>query len=108
MEFYNLTEKEILKEFGSSRAGLSDSEALLRLEKYGKNEIKKAKGVSKLKIFLSQFNSIVVYILIAALIISAIIQEYLDSVVIGSILVINGILGFFQEYKAEKAVEALR
>ncbi len=107
-EYYRLSGQEALKDLSSSTQGLSEKEAGSRLEKYGKNEIKKGKEISPLQIFLNQFKSPVVYILLAALIISGILREVVDSVVIASILVINGVFGFAQEYKAEKSIEALK
>jgi Ca2+-transporting ATPase len=99
---------EIYKELGTNEKGLSSSEAKIRLAQYGFNEIKETKKISALKIFLSQFTSPVVWILIAAIIISIFAKQDADAVVIGIILVINAILGFIQEYKAERAIEALK
>ena len=74
--YYQKKAEQVLKELGTSTSGLSDSEAKKRLEKYGPNEIKEEKKISPLKIFLSQFKSFIVYILVAAVIISVIIPVY--------------------------------
>ena len=108
MDFYSRTEKEVLLGLNTSTAGLASKEAAQRLKKYGPNELKEKKKISAFSIFLGQFKSFIVYILIAAVILSILLQEYIDAAVIAAILVINAILGFTQEYKAEKSLEALK
>ncbi|MFO7928963.1 MAG: cation-translocating P-type ATPase, partial [Candidatus Humimicrobiaceae bacterium] len=84
-------------------------EAESRLSEYGKNEIEEKKGRSPFKIFISQFNDFMIWILIAAAFISGIIiREITDAIVILIILIINSVLGFVQEYRAEKALQALK
>ncbi|MDP6547607.1 MAG: calcium-transporting P-type ATPase, PMR1-type [Candidatus Woesearchaeota archaeon] len=100
--------EEVFEELDTKKEGLSDKEAEKRLHEYGYNEIKEGKKISAVKIFLQQFNSSVVYILIAALIISVFIGERIDAIVIGIILVLNALFGFYQEYRAEKSIEALK
>ncbi|MBN2112209.1 calcium-translocating P-type ATPase, SERCA-type [Candidatus Woesearchaeota archaeon] len=118
--YYNKTAEQVLKELGSSIKGLADSEAAKRLEKYGPNEIKEEKKISGFQIFINQFKSFIVYILIAAVIISVIIpiyeeglqnvriMDFVDAIAIFVILVLNSVMGFLQEYKAEEAIEALK
>ena len=90
-------------------SGLSDAEAERRLEQTGLNEIEEKKGRSPFKIFISQFNDFMIWILIAAALISGvIIREITDAIVILVILIINSVLGFIQEYRAEKALQALK
>ncbi len=108
MEYYQLNKKEVLKELSSSEDGLTSLEAKTRLKKYGFNEIKEEKKITPLKIFLLQFKSFIVYILIAAFIISLLVQEFIDATFIFVIIILNAILGFIQEYKAEKSIEALK
>jgi Ca2+-transporting ATPase len=108
MKFHQLTSEEVLKHFSSRMNGLSEGEAQERLAQYGPNEIRHEREISPIKIFLSQFNSFIVYILIAAVLVSIILHEYIDSAVIIAILIVNAVLGFFQEYKAEKAIESLK
>src|SRR3989338_3099218 len=100
--------KDVLKSLKSSLNGLSQEEAEKRLKEYGLNEIREAKKVSPFEIFLRQFRSIVIWILIAAVIISAFLEEYVDAIVILVILVLIAVLGFVQEYRAERAIEALK
>ncbi len=108
MLYFNKDIKETLKALKTSEKGLSSEEAKKRLEEHGLNEIKEEKGISPLKIFISQFKSIVVWILIAATIISAFLKEYIDAIVILAIVVLIAIIGFTQEYRAERAIEALK
>ncbi len=88
--------------------GLSEEEAKKRLRRYGKNVIERGKKTSPLKIFLKQFQDPLVYILLAAAGISAVVGEVTDLILILTILVLNAVFGFVQEYRAEKAIEALR
>jgi Ca2+-transporting ATPase len=92
--------------------GLSSAEANKRLKFYGKNEIKKEKKVSGIKIFLSQFSSPLILLLISAAVISLILnyqtKEFLDTILIFAIVFASGIAGFIQDYKAEKTVESLK
>jgi Ca2+-transporting ATPase len=106
--FYNKTVEQTYKALNTTEKGLSSNEAARRLEDYGPNEITEKKAISKIKIFISQFNSFIVYILIAAVLISMVIGEYVDSVVILIILILNAVLGFVQEYRAEKSIAALK
>jgi cation-transporting ATPase F len=87
--------------------GLSTSEAKLRLAKYGLNLLKMAPPVSALKRFLLQFNQPLVYILLAAVGVTGWLGEWVDASVIFTVVLINAIVGFIQEAKAEKAIDAL-
>lgn len=101
--------KDILKELDTDQnKGLSSYEALKRQQKYGLNELKEAKKKSLFALFLEQFKNLVVIILIFATIISLFIGEIVDAIVILLIVVFNAVLGFIQEYKAEKSIEALK
>ncbi len=100
--------EDIFKELKTSYRGLSEEDAKSRLQEYGLNEIKEKKKVSPLKIFFSQFKNFIIGILFVALVISLIIGENLDAIIIGIILILNAVFGFIQEYKAEKAIEALK
>lgn len=106
--WHDKKEQEIFKVLKTSKDGLGEKEAEKRLQEYGYNEIKDAKKISAVKIFLEQFHSFVIYILIVALVISIFIGENADAIVIGVIVVLNAIFGFVQEYKAEKSIEALK
>lgn len=88
--------------------GLTDNEAEKRLKNYGLNQLENKKRVSPIKIFLSQFNDFIVWVLIAATVISGLMGEKADAITILIIIVMNAILGFVQEYKTEKSLEALK
>lgn len=87
--------------------GLNSKEVQRRLEKYGYNEITKKKKNSPFKIFFSQFNDFITWILIAATAISGFMGEKADAITILIIIIINAVLGFIQEYKTERSLEAL-
>jgi len=99
---------EVLKELGASPSGLSSAEAALRLEKYGRNSLKEKPRRSALAMFLGQFKDFMIAVLIAAAVISGAIGEMLDAGVIAAIIILNAVMGFIQEYRAQKAMEALK
>ncbi|MEY8762334.1 MULTISPECIES: calcium-translocating P-type ATPase, PMCA-type [Clostridium] len=96
-----MNEKEI-------EGGLTQVEAERRLKKYGLNTIEKKKGVSPVKIFFSQFNDFITWILIVATVISGFMGEKADAITILIIVVMNAILGFVQEFKTERSLETLK
>ena len=108
VNYYNLNVSDTIKSIGTSQKGLSEEEAKKRLKEYGSNELKHNEKISPFQILIRQFTSSIVFILLAALIISLLIGEKLDAIVISTIVVLNGIFGFVQEFKAEKAIEALK
>ena len=108
MNYHALKLKEVFSQLKSSEEGLSESEAQLRLKKHGKNMIREVKRKTKLGIFLRQFKSLLIVILIIAAVVSGLIGHVLDAVVIGVIVLLNAVIGFFQEYKAEQIIEKLR
>lgn len=87
--------------------GLDLEEVVRRREKYGPNSVSAKGGVPSWKRFLLQFHQPLVYLLIAAAVITAVLQEWVDSAVIFGVVMVNAIIGFLQESKAEKAIEAL-
>lgn len=88
--------------------GLTDDEVRKRLLRFGLNEIERVKRESPIVIFLRQFKNVLILLLIAATIISILLGEFVDSILILAIVMIAAILGFTQEYRAEKALEALK
>ena len=87
--------------------GLQPEEARARLAQEGANELRRGKGVSPWAIFAGQFGSLVIWVLIGAAAVSALLGELVDGVAIIAIVVLNAIIGFAQEYRAERAVAAL-
>ena len=88
--------------------GLDIEEAEKRLKQYGPNQLAAKKGRSPWSIFFAQFNSIIIWILFAAAIISGFLKEWVDSLAICGIIILNSILGFIQEFRAEKSLAALK
>ncbi len=88
--------------------GLNNTEVLARQKKYGFNELPKKKQTSALSLFLSQFASVIIWLLIGAILIAAFLGEWVDTIAIAAIVFLNACLGFFQEYKAERSLEALQ
>jgi Ca2+-transporting ATPase len=87
--------------------GLTTEGAEVRLKKYGFNKLENKKKISAFQIFLSQFNDFITWILIAATVISGLMGEKADAITIFIIVIMNGILGFIQEYRTERSLEAL-
>ncbi len=108
MNWHQKQTGEILSELKSSLQGLSFEDARNRLEEYGPNELPEKKRKSPFLIFLGQFRDLMILILIAAALISGIIGEFSDTIAIVVIVVLNAVIGFVQEYRAEKAMAALR
>lgn len=106
--WYNLGIQEVLQTLSSSWEGLTSDEARKRLEQYGPNELASKKGPSAWSIFLSQFKNFLIIILLVAVALSAIVREVADSIIIFVIVLFAAVLGFLQEYRAEKSLEALK
>jgi len=101
--------KLIIEELGVNISeGLSSEEALARLEKYGRNQFEEKKRKTKLQMFLAQLKNPMIYILSVAVVLSAALQEFGDSLIIVAIILLNGIIGMVQESKAEESLEALK
>jgi Ca2+-transporting ATPase len=100
--------EELFAEMKSSRDGLSEQEAQERLAIYGKNELTEKKKTTALKVLAGQFVNLIVWVLAAAAVISLVIGETIDFWVIMFTIAVVIILGFIQEYRAEKAMEALK
>jgi Ca2+-transporting ATPase len=87
---------------------LSEERAQKLLETHGPNKLPEGKGVSRLKILIHQFTSPLIYILLVAAVVTAILGEYIDTGVIVGVLILNAVIGYLQEYKAETSVRALK
>lgn len=92
----------------NAEQGLSDEEARLRLERSGANELSEGVKLSPLVLLLNQFKDFMVLVLVGATLISGLLGEYLDAITILAIIVMNGILGFVQEFRAERSLRALK
>jgi Ca2+-transporting ATPase len=89
-------------------SGLSSAEAQRRLAEFGPNEIRREEKATRLALLARQFASPVIWLLLGASVVSAALGELLDATAIGAIVIVNAAIGFFQEYRAERAVTALR
>lgn len=108
MNWYQLSVKEVFHKLGISESGLTDAEARQRLEEYGPNKLAEEEKISKLKILFHQFTSPLIYILLIAGVVTILLREYIDSGVIFAVVILNAIIGYIQEYKAEESVRALK
>jgi len=90
------------------KAGLSPASAAEKLRQYGPNELQEKKGRGLLAIFLDQFKGLIIWVLIAAALISGFLKEWVDALAILAIVILNAILGLVQEYRAEKSLAALK
>ncbi|MEE9366668.1 MAG: HAD-IC family P-type ATPase, partial [Dehalococcoidales bacterium] len=106
-QWHNLSPSEALEALGSRRSGLDVTEARSRLLHYGPNELKGKKKTPPVIVFLRQFLSPLIYVLMVAAIISLVVEHFIDAGVILGVLVLNAAIGFIQETRAEKAMEAL-
>lgn len=107
MNFYQMSEKEVLEKTSSRLDGLTSKEALERIKKYGKNVLPKEKKKNVFQIFLTQFKDPIIWVMLMAAIFSFLVNEKVDAIVIIFIILIDAILGTFQEWKAGKSAEAL-
>ena len=108
MNWYQLDHNRIFADLNTSENGLADTEVRERLQKFGPNKLAEEERISKLKILLHQFTSPLIYILLIAAVVTAFLQEYKDTGVIVAIVLLNAVVGYIQEYKAEKNVRALK
>jgi len=108
MNWHSQNVKNVLKELSTTEKGLSSEEAQNRLEKYGPNELVEKKKVTALEVFLNQFKDIFVIMLLAATVISYFIGEAGDAIIIAAIIVLVAVVGFVQEYRAERALDAMK
>lgn len=106
-KWHSTEKEEVLEILKSSELGLDEKEVKLREEKYGKNELPKGKTPSLFKIFIEQLLDPIILLLVVAMIFSILIKENIDAIAIAFIILVDIILGTFQEWKANKNVEAL-
>jgi potassium/sodium efflux P-type ATPase len=106
-EWYRVSYGRVLEIFHTSSHGLSSKEASERLKKIGPNTLKRQGGENAVKIFLRQFLNPLIYILLASTILAISLGKITDGIVVFSVIMINAIIGFIQEYQAGKTIEGL-
>ncbi|MEO6741758.1 MAG: HAD-IC family P-type ATPase, partial [Chthoniobacteraceae bacterium] len=106
--WHNIPAEEVLTQLRSAVPGLSAQEAAQRLASNGANELKEAEPISPWAILFGQFKSLIVWILIVAGIVSGLLGEVVDCIAILAIVVLNAVIGFYQEFNAEKSIAALK
>ncbi|MBE0512161.1 cation-translocating P-type ATPase [Candidatus Bathyarchaeota archaeon] len=107
-EWHAMETEELMRALKASEKGLSEEEAQRRLQEFGPNELVERKGITPFQIFLGQFKDVFVIMLLIAVGFSVLIGEIIDASTIGAIVVLNSIVGFVQEYRSEKAMEAMK
>ncbi|RYZ55792.1 MAG: ATPase, partial [Chitinophagaceae bacterium] len=108
MNWHNLSTEDVLQKTGSSLNGLTEETVTKKREEFGYNRLEGKKKKPAWLLFANQFTDFMILVLIAAAIISGIAGDTVDTVIILVIVVLNAIIGFVQEYRAEKAMEALK
>ncbi|WP_284037535.1 calcium-translocating P-type ATPase, SERCA-type [Neobacillus sp. 114] len=109
MKFHEMEIKQVERALETDfSSGLSAEEVKKRVKQFGLNELEEGEKQSALLLFFSQFKDFMVLVLLAATLISGLLGEYIDAIAIIAIVIINGFLGFFQERRAEKSLQALK
>ncbi|MEA2058829.1 MAG: cation-transporting P-type ATPase, partial [Actinomycetota bacterium] len=106
--WYSLDPQQAFDRLESTSGGLSSDEAARRRERFGPNKLEERGGRPQWRILLDQFTGFLIIILIVAALISLALGDVLDTIVILAIVILNGVFGYFQEYKAEEAMAALQ
>ncbi len=108
-QWYQMDESELSKALDCApEQGLGESEAAERLTRFGRNELSEGKRISPIVLLLNQFKDFMVLVLVGATLLSGLLGEYLDALTIVAIILINGVLGFIQEFRAERSLRALK
>jgi Ca2+-transporting ATPase len=106
--FQTITPGQAISALGSRREGLDPDEAAMRLQEYGPNTLREKRKKSAVLLLLRQFTDLLIVILVIAAIISGLLGEWVDAYAILFIVLLNGVIGFIQEYRAERALETLK
>ncbi len=106
--WHTLSAEEVLTRLESGPEGLSSAEARRRLAQFGPNELQQAEPISRWQILLSQFKNVLILILLVATAISGVLGHQVEAIAIAAIVLFSVLMGYVQEYRAERALEALR
>jgi magnesium-transporting ATPase (P-type) len=107
-QWHALGADEVQSILGTGPNGISHDEAGRRLDEYGPNRIEEEKATRAFVVFLKQFRSPLIYILLIAAFATVLLREYIDSAVIAAVLLLNAVIGFTQERQAERSIQALK
>ncbi len=108
-DFYRISRKEALEKLKSSEEnGLNIKDVEKRIKEYGKNKLPEPEKKNPILVFLSNFNNVLIYLLMAAAVVTMLLNHIIDAAVIFAVVVINAVIGFIQEGKAEKAIDGIR
>lgn len=105
--WHNLGSDEVLQKLNTKNSGLTENEVSERLQQYGNNELQGVKKPPAILVFGRQFLSPLIYVLLVAAVISLVTQHYIDAIVVFGVLLMNAVIGYFQEAQAERAMNAL-
>lgn len=108
LPWYSQSAEDVLNELKTSKEGLTDDDFKNRLEEYGPNKLPEGKTQSPIVRFLLQFHNVLIYVLMAAAVVTALLGHWIDTWVIVAVILVNAIIGFAQEGKAEKALESIK
>lgn len=108
MEWYTQSQEQIFKSFDVGENGLTYEQVESLRERYGENKVGKEEGVNYLRLALNQLKSPLILILLIAVVVTISLAEYIDALVITAVIVLNGVIGFVQEAKAERSVRSLQ
>jgi magnesium-transporting ATPase (P-type) len=108
INWHSLPAQQVIERLETAQDGLSDHDAQMRLLKFGANRLPQPKTRGPLRRFLAQFHNLLIYVLIAAGVVTALLDHWVDAYVIAAVVVLNAVIGFVQEGKAEKALDAIR
>lgn len=107
-EWHRMDAQAVLAELDASEHGLSSEKVAERLARLGHNVLAEQESISRLKILLHQFTSPLIYILLIAAVVTLLLGEYIDTGVIIAVVLLNAVIGYLQEFKAEESVRALK
>ena len=105
---HTISAEAALKALASRPSGLSEAEAARRLQDHGPNRLPEPPRHSPVRRFLSHFNSVLIYVLLAASVITAALGHFVDTGVIMAVVIANAVIGYIQEGRAEQAMDAIR
>ncbi len=108
VSWHNQPADQVLEALGSTPNGLSAREAAERLARDGPNELQEVQRITPLQILLGQFKSLIIWVLIAAGVAAGVLGDAVDAIAILAIVILNALIGFYQEFNAEKSIAALK